>query len=260
MVSCEPTEPVRDESCDDGTEPTCNMIEPECEEHEILAYQNNCYVCVNPMTCKPWGEPGCEGDVDCGPADYCNPCATASCPMCLDCVPACVPHNCETEEELMCFGVRDECGESGVAVIRDGCWVCLDLNTCEPIEPARDDSCDDGTEPTCEMVPPVCEEHEILAYQNNCYVCVNPVSCKPWGEPGCEGDVDCGPTDYCAFCATSSCPMCDDCIAACIPHNCETEEELMCYGVREECGDDGVAIIQEGCWECVDLDTCEPMD
>lgn len=81
----------RDDSCDDGTVPLCDMVAPECSEYEILAYRNDCYVCVNPATCLPWGEPNCETDDDCGPDHYCEPCGTSSCPFCEDCVAACVP-------------------------------------------------------------------------------------------------------------------------------------------------------------------------
>jgi len=81
----------RDTSCDDGTIPLCLMIPPVCTEYEILAYQNHCYVCVNPATCRPWGEPGCLEDSDCQPDEYCDLCGTSSCPFCDDCVPACLP-------------------------------------------------------------------------------------------------------------------------------------------------------------------------
>ena len=81
----------RDDSCDDGTEPICDMIPPVCDEWEILAYQDQCYRCVNPATCRPWGEPGCERDGDCPQDQWCDPCGTSSCPMCDDCVPACRP-------------------------------------------------------------------------------------------------------------------------------------------------------------------------
>ena len=85
-------------------------------------------------------------------------------------------HDCPTEDTLLCYGVREDCGEGKVAIIEDGCGVCVDLQTCEP---ARNDSCDDGTEPTCLLPEPQCEEDEILAYQANCYVCVNPATCRP---------------------------------------------------------------------------------
>ncbi len=46
-------EEPRDTRCDDGTTPLCEMIPPVCEEGDILAYQNNCYRCVDPDTCQP---------------------------------------------------------------------------------------------------------------------------------------------------------------------------------------------------------------
>lgn len=81
----------RDTSCDDDTEALCKMIPPECSQYEVLAIQNNCWVCVNPVTCLPWGEPGClvDADVSCPDGYECNPCGTSSCPFCEDCVPAC---------------------------------------------------------------------------------------------------------------------------------------------------------------------------
>ena len=66
-----PTEKNRDPSCDDGSEPTCEMVPPECEEWEILAHVNDCYLCVNPDTCAPWGEAGCARDADCSAEEYC---------------------------------------------------------------------------------------------------------------------------------------------------------------------------------------------
>lgn len=81
----------RDTSCDDGTEPMCKMMLPNCEAHELLAYQNSCYACVNPATCVPWGDPACKSDADCHKNEICDPCGSASCPDCEDCVAACVP-------------------------------------------------------------------------------------------------------------------------------------------------------------------------
>jgi hypothetical protein len=49
-LTCKETD--RDAHCDDGTIPSCKMPAPECSKSEILAYQNNCYYCVNPATCK----------------------------------------------------------------------------------------------------------------------------------------------------------------------------------------------------------------
>jgi hypothetical protein len=44
----------RDDRCDDGTVPLCDMIPPTCApDSEILAYRNNCYQCVDAETCAP---------------------------------------------------------------------------------------------------------------------------------------------------------------------------------------------------------------
>jgi hypothetical protein len=55
--------------------------------------------------------------------------------MCEDCVPACVPHGCPTEDVVLCDMVRPDCGEYGVAVVENDCWVCVHIDTCEPITP-----------------------------------------------------------------------------------------------------------------------------
>jgi len=76
--------------CYDGSVLICDMIPPTCGEYEILAIQNGCWLCVNPATCKPWGEPGCREHKDCQADMICDPCGTSSCYYCDDCVPACV--------------------------------------------------------------------------------------------------------------------------------------------------------------------------
>lgn len=80
----------RPEKCDDGTPLLCDMVPPQCGQHELLAIRNHCWVCVNPTTCLPWGEPECSESTDCPPGMICDPCGTSSCPVCDDCVPACV--------------------------------------------------------------------------------------------------------------------------------------------------------------------------
>lgn len=107
------------------------MEPPVCGELEILAFQQSCYICVNPATCRPWGIPGCERDAECDIIDYCNPCGTSSCPYCEDCVPACTPHGCPTETVLTCLMERPDCEDDGVAVVEDGCWLCVDLGSCQ---------------------------------------------------------------------------------------------------------------------------------
>lgn len=88
-ISVDYTGECRNAHCDDGTIPICRTPMPECKDYEILAYQDNCYACVNPATCVPWGEPGCKKDKDCPKGQTCNMCGSSSCPMCEDCVAAC---------------------------------------------------------------------------------------------------------------------------------------------------------------------------
>ena len=251
-----PVEPAHDPSCDDGTEPLCDMIPPVCEEWEILAYQDNCYVCVNEETCVPWGTPECRTDADCERGEVCDSCGTSSCPFCDDCVAACVPGgttlpDCRDFDYFQC-GVEFIC-ERGIVfgrwhehvfdaagnedIVEYACETPCADGACEMDyypewpetgdevvdamcgggEPPHDPSCDDGTEPMCRMIPPVCQAHEILAYQGNCYVCVNPDTCVPWGTPECRSDDDCERGEVCDPCGSSSCPFCEDCVAACRP-------------------------------------------
>ncbi len=245
----------RDTSCDDGTQATCEMVPPTCASDEILAHQNSCYVCVNPTTCEPWiGGEGCNSDSDCADGQYCDPCGASSCPTCTDCVQACRSHDCSTGGQPACLEQRPECGDYGVAVVEGSCWICVDVQTCEP---SRDEQCDDGTVPMCNMLPPECGADEILAHQESCYACVNPSTCHPWGEAGCAQDADCGEAEYCDPCGASSCPGCEDCLPACSPHGCPTESQLECLGIRPECGENGVAVIENGCWVCKDMVSCQ---
>ncbi|MCP3890538.1 MAG: hypothetical protein GY702_16950 [Desulfobulbaceae bacterium] len=79
----------RNTQCDDGSALLCMIPQAECKPFEILAIQNNCWVCVNQVTCLPWGEPGCVINDDCTVGYYCDICGTSSCPSCDDCISAC---------------------------------------------------------------------------------------------------------------------------------------------------------------------------
>ncbi|MCC6877471.1 MAG: hypothetical protein IT378_24405 [Sandaracinaceae bacterium] len=121
----------RDTRCDEGLL-ICAAVQPTCDSGSIAAIQGGCWACVNPATCRPWGEPGCETDMTCDPTERCNPCGTSSCPECLDCVPACTPHGCPTETVLTCRCARPDC-MGGVSIIRDGCWQCVTPDSCSDI-------------------------------------------------------------------------------------------------------------------------------
>jgi hypothetical protein len=125
--------PVRDTSCDDGTEPLCDRLVRECTGTEIRAVQGSCEICVNPATCAPWGQPTCRTDQDCANDEWCNECGSSSCPACEDCVAVCEPAPCESDSALRCRCLRPDCPDGAVSVVRDGCWVCVDAFACTPV-------------------------------------------------------------------------------------------------------------------------------
>ena len=129
----------------------------------------------------------------------------------------------------------------------------------------RNTSCD-NSELICDATEPTCEAGEIAAIRGGCWECVNAISCLPWGMAGCAADVDCSADEYCNSCATSSCAGCADCVAACVPHDCETEDDVTCRMLRPDCGEGNVAVARatssDGpiCWVCVSRTSCESVE
>lgn len=82
--------------------------------------------------------------------------------------------------------------------------------------------------------------------------------CSP--PPTCESDLECGIGNYCDSCARGSCEVCEDCVSGCLPHGCPGEGEVICDAIAPECGPEGVAVASGGCWECVNVRTCERLD
>ena len=78
------------------------------------------------------------------------------------------------------------------------------------------------------------------------------------GPRFCSSDMECNLDEYCGGCV-SSCDGCDDCRFACQPLTCASEDTLTCRCARPECGQ-GTAIVRDGCWVCVDPNTCEDID
>lgn len=273
--------PVLDSGLDPGDVPEDEGPEPDAPEPDVLPDTGECtdgdvttaevfcedgtignIVCecdggtwtCSPDPCEPGPLP-CESDSECSALDYCDDCATSSCPDCDDCVTGCLPHDCPTEPEATCRMLRPDCAIGEVAIVEEGCWICVNRRTCEPTGGTLSDceeagatcfamrecpdgtsrirssceptggicclgaggSCDDGSEVLCDMVEPECEAHEVVAVQGGCYVCVNPDTCAPWGVPGCESDRDCPRGERCDECGSSSCPFCEDCVPACVP-------------------------------------------
>lgn len=260
---------IDERPCDDGSPLACDMEEPLCETGTVAAVRDGCWVCLDPLTC---GDPIlCDTDAECPNEMWCNPCGTSSCPGCLDCVSACSLHGCGTEPEALCDTVRPECGDGATAIVRDGCWQCVTLDACSPVVGPRcatDNDCplahtceggvcaDSGciTQPEdsvlCLAIRPTCEEGSVAIARGGCWQCVEIATCDRFGNP-CTSDDECPAGGWCG------CPGDLDCfVDTCIETDCMTELWPTCRLARPDCGDNGVAIVIDGCWECVDRDTC----
>ena len=83
---------------------------------------------------------------------------------------------------------------------------------------------------------------------------MNPATGLPWGLAGCAIDEHClGEGETCEWCATSSCPFCDDCVPACVvsgPQVCEDAAGVdfgMCEMVLGYTVVDGQCTFLSGC-------------
>lgn len=127
----------------------------------------------------------CLGDGDCAATEWCNPCARASCPECEDCVPGCTAHECDSEPEPACDEARPDCDFAEVSVVRDGCWVCVREDTCEP-EMACEADLDCGA-PTCEQQGETCVgSTPVCVFGDHCEVAENPVANQFCREGTCQ--------------------------------------------------------------------------
>lgn len=183
--------------CDDGSALVCEIERPACEPGEELAVIDGCWLCVNPASCRPWGEPGCEADADCGLGEVCDPCGTSSCPVCDDCVPACRPgggalcpgpdpSGCVTRgcpPGLVCE-IGDACIPSTCICGDDGIWTCTeDCGGGACVEPTLRwyETCGD----------PVCRGHMPVDGMPLCMVDETP------GNACADADRLCDPVDPC---------------------------------------------------------------
>lgn len=197
--------------CDDGSALTCRIAIPDCGIGEIVAVIDGCYACVNSVTCSRLtdGLPGiggtCSTDADCRASEQCQRATTPGPPR-----SECTAHSCETEEAPVCRVARPGCGADGVAVVQDGCWVCVNAATCEPVEgtavsacatnadcglgtvcdPCAEGSGDDCVARcvpqdcpsedalTCRCIEPDCGESAVLVIRDGCWACVDADTCR----------------------------------------------------------------------------------
>ena len=193
----------------------CEVERPNCDVDQITVIREGCWVCVDESTCEPpVDQQICITNAECDLGTYCSECATSSCPDCRDCVGLCTQSSCESEPNAVCEIEQPTCDLGTVLVVRDGCWLCIDPTSCEPMstEPERVncenpedcpfgsicDPCGSSSCPSCPdcisaCVPvceseqeslcfserPTCEEDEVLIVRNMCWLCVNSTSCEP---------------------------------------------------------------------------------
>ena len=112
-------------------------------------------------------------------------------------LPAREPGECQVTSDCS-HGLQPNC---------EGEWSCLDsactfiCNT-EPNLCTSDADC--GPNTFCEYTN--CTDEECSGL------------CKEWSiPPSCSSDVDCALGYVCNLCATASCPVCEDCLPACVP-------------------------------------------
>ena len=258
--------------------------------------------CINEVPISEGGESDmqmslmtCALNSDCPAGSYCDECTGSSCPNCDDCIPGCLPI-CESEAVAECEIERPTCTEGEVSIIREGCWLCVDQNTCEPriaeTEPncssdqdcavgqycnqcatascpvcedcvglCQDSPCQSEEVAECDRVRPRCDEGLVSVIREGCWQCVDQIACEPSLIPQgmCMTNDECEVGSYCDECATSSCQGCADCVGLCTVSSCESEAQAVCEEEPPSCEPGTVLIIRDGCWLCVGRDSCEAM-
>ncbi len=188
----------RDNHCDDGTVPLCDMMPPVCLNGQILAYKNSCYECVDPNTCEP---SECMNAVDCSNKDWDVRCMGHwSCERSV-CIAQCDSDLCGDNR---CDRINGETIDSCPQDCREQPPVCGN-RICEtgewdscPIDCQQDlcgnGRCDDGE--TVDNCPADCTNGESCETVRDCpdvenYVCLDG-ACKEIANIDCRVDEDCG--------------------------------------------------------------------
>ena len=225
----------RDDHCDDGTEPMCDMMPPNCSEGQILAYRNNCYACVNPNTCKPMPET-CRTNHDCGEGFICTEEG-----VCKAIVPECTK--------------AIDCADHQWNVRCVGHWSC-ENNTC--VEQCDFERCGDGEcsaelGETTQSCPADCSEGpscgDGVCQEGELYTC--PEDCQ---QVNCRSDADCNDGNLCTHDA------CDNGICVNMATRCP--QGMQCNPINGQCEGDtpscGDGICQEG-EEYTCPEDCQPL-
>ena len=217
VCDADPIRVCRDSRCDDESELVCELSAPTCPDRYIAAIVEGCWQCRSEEDCEPSpGPPSCEEvrgtcseePSGCPDGTYRS---AAVCDAAVDCcVP--VPVTCSAlggacyPQELECPAGFETDPDDESCPARSQC--------CSRIE--EPSPCDDASDLVCDL-DLVCGPYETRAVREGCYTCLNPDTCVPWGESSCADDGDCAAGERCDLCGSSSCPFCEDCIAACVP-------------------------------------------
>ena len=190
-ICCDADPP--DGPCDDDTALSCDGETPECGAGSIMAIQDGCYVCVDPVSCG----------VPCDDAFSWDPLLNACCPDAPEVEP------CDCSEGFFPASVSMVDGA--------GCWI-KDECLCQP------ETCGDGEVLDCDLPKPVCGSQQLVALQEGCWLCAwadtcEPVVCEVAGQaynpqetfPAGDGCNDCQcQNDGQILCADAPCPViCD---------------------------------------------------
>ncbi len=166
----EPPPPI----CGDGTEPLCDMIPPVCDDSQVLAVFNFCWVCVEPERCEPTltcANVRCEAGTHCEMQDV--QCFTEPCYP----IPVCVPDAaaCQSDDDCGEGFFCNSCPPDPTCPMCDVCGPPV----CQPIAPPPPPVCGDGSQLSCRMMVPVCDDGLVVGVFNGCYECVPADQCEP---------------------------------------------------------------------------------
>jgi hypothetical protein len=253
--------PQNNGQCDDDSTQICEMVPPTCDDGLILAVQNDCYECVDPHTCEPPPPPLTCANVLCAQGTHCVmqdvDCIQSPCPA----VPVCIE-----DEEEGCYSDAD-CSDGTFCNAAD---ICLHPPGCGEGDPCpavcygfcvEEKSCDDDSEVICDMLPPHCDDGLVLAVQNGCYECVEAETCEPPPPPLTCETVLCMEGYHCEMqdvvCVQSPCPPVPVCVED--ESTCDDDIGLLCdMDPPPVCEDGLIRAIRNGCYECVEAETCQP--
>lgn len=143
----------------------------------------------------------------------------------------CEPGKCSDGSELLCDALAPDCGVGMVPAVIDNCWECVDAETCEAGGPQ---SCDEW-EVWDEELHACCPGAVWIA---DCW-CPPGWNYTSWDElddNGCLLGYACG----------------------CEPGTCSDGSELTCKMAEPQCSDGQVLAVINGCYQCLDAETCEP--